>query len=91
VHRLRGVEALARLSGPDVGPHGAKGVGVALPEGPGKDVLAGHQLDVREPGPLDGVQVLSLQESTADSSSPQVHVGLGPVGHRLVQYDVRQE
>lgn len=84
------VRPLTRLSGPNVGPHSAKGVGVALTSGPCEDVKGGHQLNVYEPSSLDGVQVLSLQESAANSSRPQVHVGLGAIGHRLMQHDIRQ-
>lgn len=81
---------LGRFPGPDVGAHSLKGMGVALSLGSSENVGGGHQLQVRETGLLDRIQVLSLQESAADSSCPQVHVGLGPVGHGLVHHDVGQ-
>jgi hypothetical protein len=43
-------------------------VSVALSGGAGEDIRGGYQLHVHEPGPMDGVQVLSLQESAANST-----------------------
>jgi hypothetical protein len=65
-------------------------MGAGFTRGSRKHVDGGNQLHVREAGPLDGVQVLSLQESAADSSGPQVHVGLGAFGHLFVDHDVGQ-
>jgi hypothetical protein len=45
-------------------------VGVALPGGPGKDIGTGNQLYIYKASLLNGIQVLSLQESAANSSSP---------------------
>jgi hypothetical protein len=79
-----------RLSGPDVGAHSLKGVGVAFPGRPGENIRRGNQLCIHQARLLDGIQVLSLQESAANSSSPQVNVGFGPIRDLLVDYNVRQ-
>jgi hypothetical protein len=65
-------------------------VGVAFPGRPGENIGGRNQFYVYKTSLLDGVQVLSLQESAADSSSPQINVGFGPVRHWLVDYDVGQ-
>jgi hypothetical protein len=38
----------------------------------------------------DGIQVLSIQKSAADSSGPKVHIFFGAIGHLLVDNDVSQ-
>ena len=55
---------------PNVGPHGLEGVGGAFPFRAGENVGGRHQLYVSKTGLLDSIQVLSLQESAADSSGP---------------------
>ena len=80
--------SLSWFPGPNVGPHGFESVGVSLPLGSGEDVGGRYQLHVHETGLLDSIQVLSLQESSADSSSPQIHVRLGGVRDRFVHHYV---
>ena len=41
-------------------------------------------------GTHDGIQVLSFQESAADSSGPKIHIFFGAIGHLLVDNDVSQ-
>jgi hypothetical protein len=45
-------------------------VSVALALGPGKNISGGDQFHIHKTGLLNGIQVLSLQESAANSSSP---------------------
>ena len=77
---------LSWFPGPNVGAQGLKGVGVSLPLGSGEDVGGGYQLHVHETGLPDGIQVLSLQESSADSSGPEVYICLGGVRDRFVHH-----
>jgi len=63
-------------------------VGVSLPLGSGEDVGARYQLHVHETGMLDSIQVLSFQESTSDSSSPQIHIRLSDIRDRFVYHYV---
>ena len=79
---------LTWFSGPNVGPQGLEGVGVGFPLGPGEDVGGGYQFHVRETGLLDSIQVLSFQESSADSSGPEVYICLGGIRDRFVHHDV---
>ena len=85
------VSALLRrlpLHRSDVGAHGLECVGVGLAFRTQENVGCRDQLDVGETGLLDGIQVLSFQESAADSSSPKVHVGFGLVRKLFVDHDV---
>lgn len=84
------IRALRRLAGPYVHSQGLKGLGIALSLGAGKYVHRGHQLHVRKAGLGNGLQVLSFQESPANSSRPEVHVGPGRIGHRPVHHDIRE-
>jgi hypothetical protein len=45
-------------------------MGVAFALGPGKDIGGGDQFHIHQTSLLNGIQVLSLQESAADSSRP---------------------
>jgi hypothetical protein len=83
-------QALRRLAGPYVYPHGLKGLGIALSLRAGKYVHRGYQLHVSKAGLGNGLQVLSFQESPANSSRPEVHVGPGRVGHRTVHHNIRE-
>jgi hypothetical protein len=65
-------------------------VGITFHGRPGENVGRGNQFNVYKASLLDGVQVLPFQESAANSSSPQINVGLGSVGDSLVDYDVGQ-
>ncbi len=58
------------LPRPNVGPQGLEGVGGAFPFRAGENVGGRHQLYVSKTGLLDSIQILSLQESAADSSGP---------------------
>ena len=78
------MHALSWLSGPNVGPKSLESVCVGFPFGSGEDVGGGYQLHVHETGLLDGIQVLSFQESTSNSSSPKIHVCLSGIGDRFV-------
>ena len=77
---------LTWLSGPNVGSKSLEGVGVGFSLGTGEDVGGGDQLHVHETGLLDSIQVLSFQESSADSSSPEVYICLGGIRHRFVYH-----
>ena len=79
-----------RFSGPDICALGLEPVGVFFTRCPHEHVLGRYQFHIRQSGALDGVQVLSFQESAADSSGPEVHVLLGLVGHLFIGYDVGQ-
>jgi len=81
---------LLGFSSPDVGAHGLKPVGVLFTRCPQEPVFGGYQFYICQAGARYGIQVLSLQESAADSSGPEVHVLLGPVGHRFVHNYVGQ-
>ena len=61
---------------------------VGFPFGSGEDVGGRHQLHVHETGLLDSIQILSFQESSADSSSPQIHVRLGSIRDWFVYHYV---
>jgi hypothetical protein len=63
---------------------------IAFPSGPGKNISSGNQLDSYKASLLYGIQVLSLQESAANSSSPQINVSLGPVWNLLVNHYICQ-
>ena len=78
--------SLSWFPGPNVGAQSLKGVGVSLPLSSCEDVGGRHQLHVYETGLLDSIQVLSLQESSADSSSPQIHVRLSSIRDRFVYH-----
>ena len=86
--RPRARRTLSWFSGTDIGPHSLKGVGVSLPLGSGEDVGAGYQLHVHETGMLDSIQVLSFQESSSDSSSPEVYIRLSGIRDRFVYHNV---
>jgi hypothetical protein len=45
-------------------------VSIPFALGPGKDISGGDQFHIYQTGLLNGIQVLSLQESAANSSSP---------------------
>ena len=77
---------LTWLSGPNVGSKSLEGVGVGFSLGTGEDVGGGAQLHVHETGLLDSIQVLSFQESSADSSSPEVYICLGGIRDRFVYH-----
>jgi hypothetical protein len=63
---------------------------IAFPSRTGKDISGGNQLDIYKASLLNSIQVLSLQESTANSSSPQINVSLGPVWDLLVNHYICQ-
>ena len=86
--RPRARRTLRWFSGTDIGPQSLKGVGVSLPFGTGEDVGARYQLHVHETGLLDSIQVLSFQESSTDSSSPEVYICLGGIRDRFVYHNV---
>jgi hypothetical protein len=65
-------------------------MGVAFPQRSGENIGSGNQLDIHKAGLLNGIQVLSLQESTTNSSSPQINISFGPVWDLLVHYNVGQ-
>jgi hypothetical protein len=65
-------------------------VSIAFPSRTSKDINGGNQLDIYKASLLYGIQVLSLQESTANSSSPQINVSLGPVWDLLVNHYICQ-
>ena len=81
---------MSRLPGPNFGAHCLEAVGVNFTLGPQEHVFGGYQLYIGQTGGLYGVQVLSLQESAADSSGPEIHVLLDRIGHRFVDHDVSQ-
>ena len=80
--------SLSWFPSPNVGAQSLKGVGVSLPLGSGEDVGGRYQLHVHETGVLDSIQVLSFQESSSDSSSPQIHVRLSDIRDRFVYHNV---
>jgi hypothetical protein len=82
--------SLSRLSGSDIGSHSLEGMSIAFPSRTGKDISSGNQLDIYKASLLYGIQVLSLQESAANSSSPQINVSLGPVWDLLVDHYICQ-
>jgi hypothetical protein len=83
--------SLSRLSGSDIGSHSLEGMSIAFPSRTGKDISSGNQLDIYKASLLNGIQVLSLQESAANSSSsPQINVSLGPVRDLLVDHYICQ-
>ena len=45
----------------------------ALALSPCEHVFRGHYFHIRQSGAIDGIQILSLQESAADSSGPKVN------------------
>lgn len=61
----------------------------ALSLGARKNVLGGHQLDIHKSGLADGLQILSFQESSGNSSSPQVNVRPHGIWHWTVHRDIR--
>jgi hypothetical protein len=63
-------QTLSRFSRPNICSNGLKGMGVAFALGPGKDIGGGDQFHIHQTSLLNGIQVLSLQESAADSSRP---------------------
>ena len=63
---------------------------IAFPSRTGKDINGGNQLDIYKASLLNRIQVLSLQESTTNSSSPQINVSLGPIWDLLVNHYICQ-
>ncbi len=59
------------LASPDGGRHGPERAGAGLSGGASEYVLQLHQLHIREASVFDSIQVLSLQERAANSSSPE--------------------
>ena len=74
----------------DVGTLSIEGTGSFFPSSPGEDIDSRVQLHVHESSLGDSVKILSLQESSTDSSGPKVYFRLGLVGHLLVDHDVGQ-
>ncbi len=61
-------------------------MGVGFPLGSGEDIGGRYQFHIHETGLLDSIQVLSFQESSSDSSSPQVHIRLSGIRDRFVYH-----
>src|SRR5919106_4471710 len=74
----------------DVDALGLVLVRLTLARGAGERLATPRDLDVREPGRLDRCDVLSLQESAADSGSPDREVLAGGLGDCPVDDDVRE-
>ena len=79
------------LPGANVGAHGLERVGSGFAVSSSENIYRGHQLNFNESSLLDGVQVLSFQESSADSRGPQVHFALGVNWYLFVGHNVRLE
>jgi hypothetical protein len=65
-------------------------VSVSLTLGSSEDVSGGDQFHIDKSSLLNGIQVLSLQESAANSSGPEVYVGFYSVWHHFMHHNVRQ-
>ncbi len=65
-------------------------MGVRLTLGPGEHVDCGNDIHVVHASAHGGVQILSLQESAADSSGPEVHILFDRVWHFFVSHNVGQ-
>ncbi len=78
------------LYSPYVCSHGFELLGACFTPGSCEYVFSGNHFHFPQAGIVDSVQVLSFQESAADSSCPEVHFCLGAVGDRFVDHHVSQ-
>jgi hypothetical protein len=78
----------SRFNGPDIGSHRLEAVGPLFAFRSGEHIFGGYDFYVVQTRGCDGVQILSLQESAADSSRSEVHNLLGRVGDFFVDHNV---
>ena len=79
-----------RFDRPYVRSHGLKLLCPLLALRSREHVFRRHYFHIRESGAIDGIQVLSLQESAADSSGPEVNDLFCRIGDRLIDNYVRE-
>ena len=76
------------FSGSEVDTHRTEGCGARLLRGVGKDVSAPGDLERGEPRGDDRRFELCFQQSTSDSTGPEVDLFLGALGYLFVDQDV---
>jgi len=81
---------LLRLPGADVSCHSPEGVGAGRPARADENVDGGYQLHLDKTRLLYGIEILSFQESAANSSGPQGDVGFGGVWDRFMDHNIGQ-
>jgi hypothetical protein len=77
-----------RFDRPYVCSHGLELLCPLLARCPREHVLRRHYFHIPQTGAIDGIKVLSFQESATDSSGLEVNDLFGCVGDRLIDHDV---